>query len=135
MDNNTVDYMKKYFMFIGAFFISLLLISTVTAVPQTQSNSIMNLIDDIEENIEIIESEKLNNMIISIASVGIIELLIQLIMLIIEFVVEIVNLIQNIISLVNLIQNIINAISTLFQLIQDLIELIRNILNPSILTN
>lgn len=127
--------MKKYFICIGTFFITLLLISTATAVPQTHSNSVMNLIDDLEENKKIIESEKLNNIISNVISVGIIELLIQLIMLIIEFIMEIINLIQNISSLVNLIQNIIDAFSTLFQLIQDLIELIRNIFNPSQITN
>lgn len=127
--------MKKYFICIGTFFIALLLISTATAIPQAHSNSVMNLIDDLEENKKIIESEKLNNIISNVISVGIIELLIQLIMLIIEFIMEIINLIQNISSLVNLIQNIIDAFSTLFQLIQDLIELIRNIFNPSQITN
>ena len=127
--------MKKYFIGIGAIFIALLLVSTVTAVPQAQSNPVMNLINDIEENKNIIDYNFLNNIINNVQSGGIIDLIIQLITLIIQFILEIIDVIQNIIGLVNLIQNLIDAFTTLFQLIQDLIEIIRNIFNPSSLIN
>lgn len=123
--------MKKYFMGVGVFLISLLLISTVTAVPQTHSKPTMNLINSIEDKKNIIDFQPLNNILNNIKSGGIIDLLIQLITLIVQFVMEIITIIQNIMSLVNLVQNLIEAFTTLFQLIQDLIEIIKNIFNPS----
>ena len=123
--------MKKYFMGLGVFLISLLLISTVTAVPQTHSKPTMNLINTIEDKKNIIDIEPLNDIINNIKSGGIIDLIIQLITLIIQFVTEIISIIQNVISLVNLVQSLIEAFTTLFQLIQDLIEIIKNIFNPS----
>jgi phage-related protein len=123
--------MKKYFMGLGVFLISLLLISTVTAVPQTHSKPAMNLINSIEDKKNIIDFKSLNDILNNIESGGIIDLLIQLITLIIQFVMEIISIIQNVISLVNLVQNLIDAFTTLFQLIQDLIEIITNIFNPS----
>jgi len=122
--------MKKYFFEIGAILIALLLMSTVTAVPQTQSKPAMDIINDIEDKINLIESNALTNIINNVESGGIIELLIQLITVIIQFIIELIGIIQNIIGLVNLIDTLIAAFTTLFQLIQDLIELIRSIFNP-----
>jgi len=122
--------MKKYFFEIGAILIALLLMSTVTAVPQTQSKPAMDIINDIEDKINLIESNEISNIINNAESGGIIELLIQLITVIIQFIIELIGIIQNIIGLVNLIETLIAAFTTLFQLIQDLIELIRSIFNP-----
>jgi len=122
--------MKKYFFELGAILIALLLMSTVTAVPQTQSKPAMDIINDIEDKINLIESNALTNIINNVESGGIIELLIQLITVIIQFIIELIGIIQNIIGLVNLIDTLIAAFTTLFQLIQDLIELIRSIFNP-----
>jgi len=122
--------MKKYFFEIGAILIALLLMSTVTAVPQTQSKPAMDIINDIEDKINLIESNALTNILNNVESGGIIELLIQLITVIIQFIIELIGIIQNIIGLVNLIDTLIAAFTTLFQLIQDLIELIRSIFNP-----
>ncbi|MCK5301145.1 MAG: hypothetical protein KAJ21_04510 [Thermoplasmatales archaeon] len=122
--------MKKYFIEIGAILIALLLMSTVTAVPQTQSKPAMEIINDIEDKINLIESNALTNIINNVETGGIIELLIQLITVIIQFIIELIGIIQNIIGLVNLIDTLIAAFTTLFQLIQDLIELIRSIFNP-----
>jgi len=124
--------MKKYFIFMGTIFITLLLLSTVTAVPQTQSNSVMEIIKD---NKNIIEHESLKNIIGNVESGGIIDLIIQLITLIVQFILELISIIQNIMGLVNLVQSLIDAFTTLFQLIQDLIELIGNIFNPSSIIN
>ena len=122
--------MKKYFIEIGAILIALLLMSTVTAVPQTQSKPAMEIINDIEDKINLIESNEISNIINNVETGGIIELLIQLITVIIQFIIELIGIIQNIIGLVNLIDTLIAAFTTLFQLIQDLIELIRSIFNP-----
>ena len=122
--------MKKYFFEIGAILIVLLLMSTVTAVPQTQSKPAMDIINDIEDKINLIESNEISNIINNVETGGIIELLIQLITVIIQFIIELIGIIQNIIGLVNLIDTLIAAFTTLFQLIQDLIELIRSIFNP-----
>jgi len=122
--------MKKYFIVFGAIVISLLLMSTVTAVPQVHSNSIMNVINNIEDSKNSLENIIKINIFEKLKLNGLIELLIQLIMLIIDFVTQIISIVQNIISLANLIQNLINAFTTLFQLIQQLIELIQEIFNP-----
>jgi hypothetical protein len=123
--------MKKYFIDIGAIFIAILLMSTVTAVPQNLSKPTMDLINKFEDDIDKIESINfIDNLNIAISG-GIIELLIQLIMLIIQFVMELVDFISNIMSLISLIQNLIEAITTFFQLFQELIDLIRSIFNPS----
>ena len=122
--------MKKYFIELGAIFISLLLITTVTAVPQTHSKPVMDLIDTIENKIDNMGFENYKNILNNVQSGGIIDLLIQLVILIIQFIMELVGFISNVISLVTLIQNLIDAVTTLFQLIQDLIEIISNIFNP-----
>jgi len=126
-----VELMKKYFIILGAFFIVSLLISTTTAVPKVQSDSVLDFISEAKEKNNIIDFKNLKNQILNIQSGGIIDLLIQLITLIIQFVLEIIGVIQNIIGLVNLVQNLIDAFTTLFQLIQDLIDLINEIFNPT----
>lgn len=125
--------MKKYFIEIGSFFIALILMSTVTAVPQAQSQPTMDLINSIEEQYNLIESNYLIDILNIVEPGGIIDLIIQLIILIIQFVMEIIDFISNVMSLFTLIQNLIEAITTLFQLFQDLIELIRSIFNPNLI--
>ena len=121
--------MKKYFIELTAFFIALLMMSTVIAVPQIQSNSVMNIVNELEDNENYLNELTKINLFGNFKLDGLIELLIQLILLIIEFVSQIISVVQNIIGLANLIQNLINALSTLFQLIQQLIELIQQILS------
>ena len=84
--------MKKYFFEIGAILIALLLMSTVTAVPQTQSKPAMEIINDIEDKINLIESNALANIINNVETGGIIELLIQLITVIIQFIIELIGI-------------------------------------------
>ena len=121
--------MKKYFIELTAFFIALLMMSTVIAVPQIQSNSVMNIVNELEDNENYLNEFSKSNFLDRFKLDGIIELLIQLLLLIIEFVSQLISVVQNIIGLANLIQNLINALSTLFQLIQQLIELIQQILS------
>ena len=127
--------MKKYFMAMGSIFISILLVTTVTAIPNSQSNVIINKINEISEINNSINNEKLSIFLSNILSVGIIELLIQLITLLVQFILEMIEIIQNVIGLVNLIQNLISAFTTLFELLQELIDLITNLFNPSAIIN
>ena len=127
--------MKKYFMAMGSIFISILLVTTVTAIPNSQSNIIINKINEISEINNSINNEKLSIFLSNILSVGIIELLIQLITLLVQFILEMIEIIQNVIGLVNLIQNLISAFTTLFELLQELIDLITNLFNPSAIIN
>ena len=122
--------MKKHFIEILAILISFLIMSTVIAVPQAHSTTIMKNVKELEINDEYVNNILNINLIKKLKLDGIIELLIQLILLIIEFVSQLITIIQNIIGLVNLIQNLITALSTLFVLIQQLVELIQNIFNP-----
>ena len=126
--------MKKYIIELGAIFTAIILMSTVTAVPKSQSDPAMNLINDIEEKINVLEIQNIKDFLnnVNVKTGGIIELLIQLIILIIQFVMELINFISSVISLVTLIQNLIEAVSTLFELFQNLIELIRSIFNPEL---
>ncbi|MEA3457311.1 MAG: hypothetical protein U9R21_01385 [Candidatus Thermoplasmatota archaeon] len=127
--------MKKYYIELGAIVVALLMMSTVTAVPQTHSKVVMDIVNEIEQNKDVLE-EKLTEIFLDDLKLGgIIDFLIQLIMLIIQLVIKIIEIVQGIMGLINLIQNLINALTTLFQLVQSLIELIQDIFNPEPLLN
>lgn len=122
--------MKKYYIELGAIVVALLMMSTVTAVPQTHSKVVMDIVDKIEQEKDVLE-EKLTEIFLDDLKLGgIIDFLIQLIMLIIQLVMKIIEIVQGIMGLINLIQNLIAALTTLFQLVQSLIELIQDIFNP-----
>jgi hypothetical protein len=122
--------MKKYYIELGAIFVALLMMSTVTAVQQTNSESEINILNKIEQNRINLKRELKINLIENSKIGGILDILVQLITLIIQLVLNAIDVVQNIIGLVNMIQNLINAFTTLFQLIQDLLDLINNIFNP-----
>ena len=119
--------MKKMMIILGACITSLMIISTVTALPQTNSTPIMNTLTDIEE-----QKTKLNN--IDIEPGGIIDLIKQLVLLIIQFVLSLIQIIRDLIGLVSLIEYLINLINVLITAIFDLIETILNLFNPSLTT-
>ena len=122
--------MKKYYIELGAIFVALLMMSTVTAVQQTHSESVINIVNNIEQKRDILKTEISRNALDNIRQAGLIDLLIQLITVIIQLVMKAVEVVQNIIGLADLIQNLINAFTTLIQLIQDLFDIINDILNP-----
>ena len=124
--------MKKIYFELGAIFVALMMMSTVTAVQNINSESVVNILNKVEQNRDILNLEAKQNFLDNFKLGGIIDLLIQLITLIIQLVLSTIEVVQNIIGLVNLIQNLINAFTTLFQLIQDLIDLIRDIINPEV---
>ncbi|RLF41435.1 MAG: hypothetical protein DRN12_03260 [Thermoplasmata archaeon] len=111
--------MKKIMLTIGALAVSLLMISTATAVPNTQSTPVMNAVNNLEKTEKILYSK-----IGDIQPTGFIDFLIQLIILLIKLVMTIVTIIQSVLGIVNLIKNIIAAIQSLVNLIQQLIDLI-----------
>jgi len=122
--------MKKYYIELGAIVVALLMMSTVTAVPQTHGKVVMDIVDEIEQKKDVLE-EKLTEIFLDDLKLGgIIDFLIQLIILIIQLVMKIIEIVQGIMGLINLIQNLIAALTTLFQLVQSLIELIQDIFNP-----
>ena len=127
--------MKKYCIELGAIAIALLMMSTVTAVPQTHSKVVMDIVNEVEQNKDILEGKLTEIFLDTLKLGGIIDFLIQLITLIIQLVLKIVEIVQGIMGLVNLIQNLIDALTTLFQLVQSLIELIQEIFNPEPLLN
>lgn len=122
--------MKKSYIELGAIVVALLMMSTVTAVPQTHSESVMNLVNEVEQKKNILEEKITENFLDNLEMGGLIDFLIQLITLIIQLVLKIIEIVQNAMGLVNLIQSLFDALTTLFQLIQDLIDLITNIFNP-----
>jgi hypothetical protein len=122
--------MKKCYIELGAIFVALLMMSTVTAVQQTKSESVINVVNNFEQKKDILETQITRNFLDNTKLGGLIDLLIQLITLLIQLVLKAVEVVQSVIGLVNMIQNLIDAFTTLFQLIQDLIDLIKDIFNP-----
>jgi phage-related protein len=121
--------MRKIFLLIGAIFTALLMISTVTAVPQVNSDPLMDKINEIEENKRMID-EKLASINPDIETGGLIDLLIQIIQWIIALVQQIIDFILDIFGLVELIEYLIGLIVTLFELIMSLIDFIIDIFTP-----
>ena len=124
--------MKKIFFSIGTIFTILLMISTVTAVPQVNSNPLMDKINEIEEYERIID-EKLATINPDVENGGLIDLLIQIIQWLIALVQQIINFILDIFGLVELIEYLKGLIVALFELIMSLINFIIDIFTPDTL--
>ena len=122
--------MKKCVITLGAIVVALLMMSTVTAVPQTHSTSIMDKVNVVEDKKAFIEEIMSENLLEKLSLDGLIDLLIQLIMLMIELITTIVGIIGSITTLIELIQYILDAIPLIMQLINDLLDLIGQIFNP-----
>jgi len=123
--------MKKYILFFGSIFISLLMISTVTAVPKVNSDPLMDKIQEFEE-METRILDKLDLFKTDVESGGIIDLLIQIIQWLINIVQQIISLVLDIFGLIELIEYLINLIVSLFELIMQLINFIIEIFTPNI---
>jgi hypothetical protein len=124
--------MKRFILPLGAVLIVLLMVSTVTAVPQVNSNPLMIKINEIEENKKII-TEKLTDIKVDVETGGIIDILRQIIEWLIDLVQRIIDLILDIFGLVDLIEYLIGLIVSLFELIMTLINFIIDIFNPNTL--
>ncbi len=111
--------MKKIILTIGAFVVALLMISTATAVPTTQSKPLMNAVNKLEKTEKMIHGNMAD-----IQPTGFIDFLIQLIILLIKLIMAIVTIIQSVLGIINLFKVIISTIQTLIELIQQIIDLI-----------
>ena len=116
--------------------IILLMISTVTAIPQAQSNTILNIIEENEQNRNLLEidynkyikNDSFNNFIKFNIS-KFIDLLVRLI----DFILRISGLIASIISTISLIYSIISQLNYYISIIIQILEWIDSFLNPDII--
>ena len=128
--------MKKSLILLGAIAVILLMVSTVTAVPQVHSTPMMEIVNEVEQKKTLINgktgafSDKIVDKLENIEPVGIIKWLIDLIISLIEFIKNIIDLISTVTQLAELIISLINLISTLYEVIMQFIEWIQGILNP-----
>ena len=128
--------MKKSLIVLGAIAIVLLMVSTVTAIPQVHSKPMMDIVNEVEKKKILINekigffSDKIADKLLNGQPGGIISWLIELINSLIEFIMNIINFISSIIQLAELIISLIDLITTLYEIIMQFIEWIRGILNP-----
>ena len=125
--------MKRIFLLLGTVLTAMLMISTVTAVPNVNSNPLMDKINEIEETKKMID-DKLDNINFEVTTTGIIDILIQIIRLIISFVQQLISLILDIFGLIELIEYLISLIVTLIELIMALVNYIIDLFTPNAIT-
>ena len=128
--------MKTILVILGAIAVVLLMVSTVTAVPQVHSTPMMEILNEVEQKKILINgklgafSDKIADKLVNVEPTGIITWLIKLIVSLIEFIRNIINFISSIIQLAELIITLISLITTLDEVIMQFIEWIQGILNP-----
>ena len=132
--------MKKCLTILGAFASILLVISTVTAVPQVHSEPTMKVVDNIERVRIFLEEESetctedLTKTSMNAQPKGLIDTIIALIRLIIKLLNSIIQLILNIMILGNLILSLIDIITTLIDVLTQFIEWLQDLFNPESFT-
>ena len=128
--------MKKFCILFGAVAISTLIVSSVSAVPQTHSKPIMEIVNEIEKNRAVLEDkysisiEDAKTSLLKIMPLGLIDIIIQLISLIINLIYGIVNFLLTIMQLGSLIVLLINAITVLIDTVSQFLEWLMNLFNP-----
>ncbi len=125
--------MKKTLLILGAVFVSIMLFSTVTAVPQTHSEPAMNLIDKINQKKSL--TEELKSRVNSndyFQTNGLIDWIIQLLTSILNFIQDLIQFVSNLFQIVTLINAIISAINQLIDLIVQFINAILDLFNPDV---
>ncbi len=128
--------MKKYCILFGAVAISTLLISSVSAIPQTHSQPVMEIVNEIEKNRAVLEdkylisTEDAKTSLSKILPLGILDTIIQLLSLLVSLVYGIVNFLLKIMQLASLITLLINAITALINTVTQFIEWLTNLFNP-----
>lgn len=120
--------MRKIIFSFGAIFISILLISTGTAVQQTHSRPAMGIINEIEHQKTRIE-ERLSTLDLPLN--GIFDFIRKLITWIITLLTNLIDLVKALILIVGLVQYLIRLIKILFNLIQRVIDSILDLFNPN----
>ena len=124
--------MRRIFLIVCSIFTAILMISTVSAVPKVNSESLMNRIDEIEEYKKLIDKE-INDIILDVGNGGLIDFFIQIIQWLIDLVWQIINVVYQIFGILDLVESLISVINYLFELIMDLIDAIMDIFTPNII--
>ena len=119
--------MRKFIFSIGAIFIASLLISTGTAVPQSYSQPVMDIINELEQQKTRYE-ERLSSLTLPLD--GIIDFIKKLITWIIQLLINLIELARALIVIVGLVQYLIRLMEILFTLIQSVIDAILDLFNP-----
>ena len=128
--------MNKKVIVLMAIAIALLMVSAVTAIPQTHSTPVMKVVNEVEQKKTLFEWEteifsgKIEEMSAKVGTGGIIDTIIALIQFLIDLILEIIQFINNLMQIGNLIMSLINAINNLINAIIQFIEWIQGILNP-----
>jgi len=119
--------MKRTLFGFGAVCISLLLISTVSAVPQIQSQPTMDMFDTLDQEKNLVD--KLADLS-EVLPGGLIDFIIQLITMIIQIVITLIDFVSELMGVIGLIQALIDSIYTLIDLVTQFIEMITDLFNP-----
>ena len=127
--------MKKLLIIFAAIFIIFLLVSNATAIPQINSEPIMNKVSDTKKQISLIEDKlkfyngKIDNINFNIYPKGIFDFLIailnfliDLINSIIDFIMEFMELGALILAFISALRSLINVINQFIDWIQDLFD-------------
>jgi phage-related protein len=125
--------MKKTLIVLAAVIISLLLVSTATAIPQKYSEPAMNIIENIEQKNFL--SERMEKRIDSedfFRTTGIIDWIIQLLQFILNFIRDLIQFVLELFQIINLINMIISAINQLIDVIAQFIQAIIDLFTPNL---
>jgi phage-related protein len=123
---------KKIYFSFGAVLVSLLLLSTVTAVPQAHSQPAMDLIDEMEQKETFIERVAQNVDSVDFEqSDGVIDWIIRLLLTILDFIQSLIQFVLDLFQIVSLISTIISAINQLIDAIIQLINSIMDLFTPN----
>jgi phage-related protein len=122
--------MNRVKIYFGVCLTVCIMMSVVTAVPQSNSKPVIEYIQKIEESRTTINEKTLEKSLLDPIPNGILDLIRQLISLIIQFILKLIEIIRDLIGIVSLIEYLINLIMVLITAIFNLIEAILNLFTP-----
>jgi len=129
--------MNRSLIILGAIFCVFLMVSSATAIPQKQSDCVMNKINILEDMKLLIENKILDISVIlssSFIDLYFIENLINFLIRLIEFILNIVNFIGTIINLGENLLSFINQIIYIIETIINIINWLLDLINPESFT-
>lgn len=126
--------MKKTILGLGAFFTVILLVSLSTAVPQVQSQPIMDCVHEIEEKENNLTEQTIASAFPNPEPKGIIDLIKQILQWIIQIIMNLIDIIRDLLGIVALIEYLINLIMILIGAVVELINAIIDLFTPSTVT-
>lgn len=123
--------MKHTVILAGAFITFFVIVSTVTAVPYTHSQPVMDKIDLIQEQKTMKDTleRKLDGQQ-DVQTNGIIDWIIQILLAILNLVQELIQFVFDLLQIVTIVEMIVQAIVKLINAVFQLIEAIIDIFNP-----